>query len=129
VTAWASLTRPEVRVARLGGDVAVVSLLGEHDLATAAEVRSTLGSLLERGTDILVDLSETEFIDLSVVRALDDGQRLASEHGSRMSFQLQTDTIVSRVLELCGLLHVWLVYGSYAEAIAARLRENGRASG
>jgi anti-anti-sigma factor len=118
VTAGASLTKFGVRVARVGGDVAVVSLLGEHALAIA-EVRNTLRSLLEQGTDIVVDLSETEFIDSSVIYALVDGNLLASEHGSRMSFQLQTDAAVHRVLEIRGLLKVWPVYGSRDEAIAA----------
>jgi anti-anti-sigma factor len=118
VTGWASLTKPEVQVARVGGDVVVVSLLGEHDLATAAGVRETLGSLFEEGRDIVVDLSETRFIDSSVVLALIDGERLAREHDLRMSFQVPTDTVVSRVLAICGLLEVWPVYRSRDEAIA-----------
>jgi anti-sigma B factor antagonist len=119
VTAGGSLIKPEVRVARLGDDIAVVSLLGEHDLATAAEVRTILVALLEQGAVIVVDLSETEFIDSSVIYALVDGKLLASEHGSRMGFQLQTGTAVHRVIEICGLLKAWPVYGSRDEAIAA----------
>jgi anti-anti-sigma factor len=118
VTAGALPTKPEVRVTSERDDIAVVSLLGEHDFATAAEVKNTLRCLLEEGAVIVVDLSETEFIDSSVIFALVDEKLLASEHGSRMGFQLQTSTAVHRVLEICGLLEVWPVYGSRREAVA-----------
>jgi anti-anti-sigma factor len=118
VTAGALPTKPEVRVARVGDDIAVVSLLGEHDFARAAEIKNTLRCLLEDSAVIVVDLSETEFIDSSVIFALVDGKLLASEYGSRIGFQIQAGTPVHRALEICGLLEVWPVYGSRREAVA-----------
>lgn len=117
MTTEAALGEPEVRIADADDEITVVSLLGEHDLATAAEVRSALGALLDRAS-IVVDLSETEFVDSSTIYALVDGRMLASEHGSRMSFQVQAGSAVQRVLETCGLLKVWPVCTSRDEAIA-----------
>lgn len=119
MTTGAPFSDPEVRVARAPCGVVVVSLLGEHDIATAAEIRYALFSALEQGAGIVVDLSETELIDSSIIYALVDARLLASERGSRISFQLQTDAAANRVLEICGLLKVWPVYGTRAEAIAA----------
>jgi anti-sigma B factor antagonist len=114
------LSEPEVRVTHVAGDVAVVSLLGEHDLATAWEVRNAIAfALIEQGTHVVADLSETEFIDSSIVHALFDSEQLASEHGRRLSLQLRAHAGVQRVLEITGMLDVLPVYGTRAEAIDA----------
>ena len=59
MTNLAAQTKPQVRVVRRAGDVAVVSLVGEHDLATGWELRNALAFALEQGAHIVVDLSET----------------------------------------------------------------------
>jgi hypothetical protein len=38
MTSLALPSEPEVRVARVPGEIAVISLLGEHDIATVWEV-------------------------------------------------------------------------------------------
>src|SRR5713226_9381174 len=53
-------SEPEVRVAGPPGETAVISLLGEHDIATAWEVRNVIACALKQGTHPVVDLSETE---------------------------------------------------------------------
>ena len=56
----------EVRVGESVSGVSVVSLLGEHDMASADEVRAALQSGLEGSDGMVVDLSQTLFIDSSV---------------------------------------------------------------
>jgi anti-sigma B factor antagonist len=113
------LSEPEVRVTHVAGDVAVVSLLGEHDLATAWEVRNAIAfALIEQGTHVVADLSETEFIDSSIAHALVDSEQFASERGLRISLQLQTHDSVKRLLEISGL-DALPIYGTRAEAIDA----------
>ncbi len=118
MTNLALLSEPEVRVARLPGEIAVISLLGEHDITTAWEVRNAIACALKQGTHLVVDLSETEFIDSSIVHALVDSVQFASEQGLRISLQLQTYAGVKRVLEISGL-EALPVYGTRAEAIDA----------
>jgi anti-sigma B factor antagonist len=118
MTNLALLSEPEVRVARLPGEIAVISLLGEHDIATAWEVRNAIAFALAQGTNLVVDLSETEFIDSSIVHALVDSEQLASEQGLRISLQLQTHGSVKRLLEISGF-EALPVYGTRAEAIDA----------
>lgn len=101
MTKLALLSDPEVRVARLPGEIAVISLLGEHDVTTAWEVRNAIAFALAQGT-LVVDLSETEFIDSSIVHALVDSVQLASAQGLRISLQLQTHASVKRMLESCS---------------------------
>ncbi len=115
----AVLREPQVRVTHVAGEVAVVSLLGEHDLATAWEVRNAVAFALERGAHLVVDLSETEFIDSSIIHVLFESEQLASGHGRRVSLQLQADADVRGVLEINGLLEELPVYCTRAEAIDA----------
>ena len=122
MTKLALLSDPEVRVARLPGEIAVISLLGEHDIATAWEIRNAIAFVLEQGTNLVVDLSETEFIDSSIVHALVDSVQLASAQGLRISLQLQTHDSVKRMLEIMleiSGLEALPVYGTRAEAIDA----------
>jgi anti-anti-sigma factor len=117
-----ALSEPEVRVARLRGEVAVISLLGEHDVATAWEVRNAIAFALDQGTHVVVDLSETEFVDSSIVHALVDSVRLASVQGLSISLQLPACASVKRVLEMIleiGGLQALPVYGTRIEAIDA----------
>jgi anti-sigma B factor antagonist len=127
VTKFALLSDPEVRVARLPGEIAVISLLGEHDVTTAWEVRNAIAFALDQGTQLVVDLSETEFIDSSIVHALVDSVQLASAQGLRISLQLQTHASVKRMLEISGL-EVLPVYGTRAEAIDAVRQTPDRSS-
>jgi len=109
----------QVLIGDVARGVAVVSLLGEHDMATADEVRNTLASLLHGGAGVVVDLTETAFVDCSIMHVLDDSRRFASRDGGRVSFQLATRPIVRRVFEFLGFLEVWPVHGTRADAIRA----------
>jgi anti-anti-sigma factor len=110
---------PQVLIADAARSVAVVSLLGEHDITTADEVRNTLASLLHGGTGVVVDLTETAFVDCSIMHVLDDSRCFASRGGGRVSFQLTTRPIVRRVFEVLGFLERWPVHGTRADAIKA----------
>jgi anti-sigma B factor antagonist len=131
MTKLALLSDPEVRVARLPGEIAVISLLGEHDVTTASEVRNAIAFALDQGTHLVVDLSETEFIDSSIVHALIDSVQLASAQGLRISLQLQTHASVKRTLEIMlevSGLEALPVYGTRAEAIDAVRQTPDRSS-
>src|SRR5438876_11419997 len=131
MTKLALLSDPEVRVARLPGEIAVISLLGEHDVATAWEVRNAIAFALDQGTLLVVDLSETEFLDSSIVHALLDSVQLASAQGLRISLLLQTHASVKRMLEIMleiSGLEALPVYGTRPEAIDAVRQTPDRSS-
>jgi len=80
------------------GSTAVISLTGKHDVTTARGVRKAIARALEHGTHLVVDLTETDSIDASIVRALVDSEQLASRRGLRISLQLQKNDRVKRLL-------------------------------
>ena len=83
---------------------AVVELNGEHDLETKEMLAELLASLIEENDLVVVDISQAEFIDSSVLHNLLKADRLARARGSRFRIQLGTAAIVEKALELSGLL-------------------------
>jgi anti-anti-sigma factor len=61
--------------------IAVVSLLGEHDLSTAERFRTEIEGLLDSGWRIVVDLTQTGFVDSTVVAGVVEGHRRVSAEG------------------------------------------------
>jgi len=116
----------QVLIGDVARGVAVVSLLGEHDMATADDVRNTLASLLHTGAGVVIDLTETTFIDCSIMHVLDVGQRFPSQDGARLSIHLATRPIVRRVFELLGALGEWPIHGTRADAIRAVSRASNQ---
>lgn len=110
---------PRVLTCDVARGVTVVSLLGEHDMATANDVRNTLDTLLHTGAGVVVDLTETTFVDCSIMHVLDDSQRFPSQDGARLSIQSATRPIVRRVFEVLGVLEGWPIHGTRADAIRA----------
>lgn len=123
-----NLSEPETEagpltVERVDDDVAVLSLQGEHDMATADVLRGTLSSLIAPGTGLVVDLTETRFLDCVTMHVLEDTQELAARRGAKVSFHLATAPIVQRLFEVLGTSERWPIRRSREGAIAAvRLR-------
>jgi anti-anti-sigma regulatory factor len=93
-----------VQVTEVAEHLWVVELLGEHDLSTADQVAAAIGRVLDAGPSLVLDLSEADFIDLSVVKAV----LQAHEHADR--YHLDELRVVApmgsqprRALELVGI--------------------------
>ena len=81
-------------------DVAVVRLLGEHDLASTAALRDSLLTLIEQGFGVVVDCTETEFIDVAVLRKLLEADEALRARGCRLAVLLHTECPVERFFEI-----------------------------
>ena len=101
--------------------VSIIELRGEHDLATAAEVRNVLESAVAESRPSVVELSLTDFIDSSILGVLLAGLRRAREANLGFVFVVQTDEAgaVNKTLAGSGLLAFFPVRGSLEEATAA----------
>lgn len=100
--------------------------MGEHDLATQAEFEDAVAAVLDTDADVVVDLSETEFIDSSTIHSMERVRQLAAERGKRVTVQTSTQhAIVERVLELTGALAAWPVYRTREEAVEALTKAAG----
>ena len=97
-----------------------VTLRGEHDLSTDPSLKDALQDAFGRGSKVVVDLSEVEFIDSTVLRALAYGRNEAVEHAEHeLVVVAPNGSFVSRVLRLTGIDAMIGVYETRADALAA----------
>ena len=98
--------RDDVLVERPADGTAVVVFSGEHDLASAPEVRALLDSLLQQDDLIVADFSSAQFVDSSILGVVLDTQARAAELGKVFRLQIQTTDIVRRAFEILGVFNV-----------------------
>ena len=103
------------------GSIRVLVLRGEHDLSTAPDVRAHMEEAVEAGADVVVDLSETGFIDSSILGVLVAGYRsLASaERPCRLAVVAVPGGSVTRLFDLVSVSEMIPVYATRAEAVSA----------
>jgi anti-anti-sigma factor len=100
-------------------DVAVVRLLGEHDLASTPALRASLLTLIEEGFGVVVDCTETEFMDVAVLRRLLEADEALRGRGRRLAVLLATQCPVERFVETVSV-EQWLAVTS-ERSVAIRL--------
>jgi anti-anti-sigma factor len=105
------MSEGRVTFEHVGDDVAVLSLFGEHDLATAPHLPDVLAE--EAATRrIVVDVTETEFIDSSTINALS-----THHHRHELVLQFGTAAVVRKALYLTRLLEIVPACESREEAV------------
>jgi anti-anti-sigma factor len=92
------------RLVRPTGGAVVVELLGEHDLDTTPQLRPVLFHLVEDNDLVVLDLSDAEFVDSSVLLMIVQTNRLAQERRSQLRVVSDETTSVHRVLALSRVL-------------------------
>lgn len=104
-----------------GGDgVEVVVLRGEHDLGTVPMVREAFEAAAGGDQALVVDLSPTTFVDSSILGAVLEARRLATEENR--GFAVACDGAaepVRRVLEVTGLAEELPVHPTREAALSA----------
>lgn len=103
------------------GDVTVVALSGEHDIYTAPSLRERIYAVVEDGKAVVVDLTDTKFIDSSVLGVLLGARRRATEAdlGFAVCCGEELESSVRRVLEVTGLMSVLPVVEERDSALEA----------
>ena len=105
-----------------GGDAIVYRLGGSLDMATSPSLRAALIEAADEGKhDILVDLSQLEFLDSTGLGALIGAHRRALEHGGHVRLVVGEGQI-QRLLMITGLMRVFSVYASMEAALNDRDR-------
>lgn len=84
------------------GRVVVVSLVGEHDLASAEAVRRTLLDLSSHVSLVVLDFDETTFVDSSVLGVFVGACKRAGRHGNRV-IGVNARGIVLRAMQMTGV--------------------------
>jgi anti-anti-sigma factor len=119
-------TRAISLVRQEAADGCVVVLTGEHDLSSVDELRDAFEQAAG-ARSVMIDLSDTAFIDSAVLGALIASHRDATEHGRRWALIVGNGSgaAVRRILELTGLDAVMPVYSSRDEAAAQPFPSEG----
>ncbi len=99
--------------------IAVITLIGEHDLGGKQRLGEALASASAR-PNVLVDLSGCTFMDSSVIGALFSARSRLVERGGRLELVIPPEaTIVRRVADL-ALLHTLVpIHPAHAEGFAS----------
>jgi anti-anti-sigma factor len=79
---------------------AVVKLWGEHDLGTSDELHAALAPLYG---DLLVDLTECEFVDSTVIGLVLRKYQELKRDGHRMELVVEPGSPVGRALEIVDI--------------------------
>ena len=91
----------EVAAETTPGYAATVILRSEHDLATSHGIEATLAPL---AGNVLVDLSECEFMDSTVITVLLRKARELAREGYRLELVVPPENVhVARIAEVVGL--------------------------
>ena len=102
-SSFGSYPRGAIRVLEETQGITAVCLEGEFDLVNVSPLRDQIDQALESGNDLVLDLSQTTFIDSRVIRLLFDSARAAYARNQTIVLQLGTAPIVERALEICGI--------------------------
>jgi anti-anti-sigma regulatory factor len=84
---------------QLGASLWLLKLVGEHDLASRAEVEDAFARIEATGTTVVIDLLETTFIDSTLIGRI----AAAHERGENLLLIVPKSGVVRRVLDLVGL--------------------------
>lgn len=82
---------------------AVVTVLGDLDLAAAPELRKVMDEALDFGGEVEVDMRGCSFVDSTGIAVIVSGARQLAERGNYLRVKGAQDR-VRKIFELAGLL-------------------------
>jgi anti-sigma B factor antagonist len=99
------------------GDAHVVSVKGEIDLFTAPDFKQRVSAPIDAGVPkVVVDLSETTFIDSSSLGVLIGAHRRLKLHGGSLAIVCSNESI-AKTFRITGLDGVFTLTGSLEDAL------------
>lgn len=94
--------------------IAIVTVHGEVDMASAPQLQSALEKIQRGGTPMIVDMSEVGFLGSAGLSVL----LVISEAAEQNGLRVVASEAVRRPIELTGLDKLLAVYGSLDAALA-----------
>ena len=113
----------KIETAKEQGTV-ILKLIGEVDLSCAQDARGAILKEIREGESLLVDLSETEYMDSSGVACLVEGMQASEKKGGEFALLGINDTI-REVLEIAKLDQIFRLFASREEWQESRGKEPG----
>jgi anti-sigma B factor antagonist len=101
---------------RPDGDVPVIAVSGEIDVATAPQLRETLQDVIARGkTTIVLDLLGVTFLDSTALGVLVGALKRCRESGGDLQVVVAEPRIL-KIFEITGLTSVFTIVDSVSAA-------------
>ena len=108
----------DIKTEQLGDDAYVISLAGEVDLYTAPEFKQQLLEVIgQGGKQVIVDFSDTSFIDSTTLGVLVGGVKRLRTNEGQLSL-VCSDRNITKIFEITGLDRVFTIYPTREEAVA-----------
>jgi anti-sigma B factor antagonist len=108
----------DIKTDKLDGDAYVISLSGEVDLYTAPEFKQQLLDVIgQGGKEVIVDFSNTTFIDSTTLGVLVGGVKRLRGNDGQLSL-VCSDRNITKIFEITGLDRVFTIYPTRDEAVA-----------
>ena len=109
----------DINTEQLSDDAYVISLAGEVDLYTAPEFKQQLLDVIGKGAQsVIVDFSNTTFIDSTTLGVLVGGVKRLRPNGGQLSL-VCSDRNITKIFEITGLDKVFTIYPTREEAVSA----------
>jgi len=93
-----------VVVTPLGDRESQVAIRGELDLVSASQLEEALKRELLADNDVLLDLSDMDFIDSTGLHAIVESVRTAKSVGRKLKLSAELPAHARRLMEIVGLL-------------------------
>ena len=108
----------DVKTESVDDSTYVISLAGEVDLYTAPEFKQQLLDVIGKGAkDVVVDFSDTTFIDSTTLGVLVGGVKRLRTQDGQLSL-VCSDRNITKIFEITGLDRVFTIYPTRDEAVA-----------
>jgi anti-sigma B factor antagonist len=99
-------------------DAYVIALAGEVDLYTAPEFKQQLLDVIAKGgKEVIVDFSDTTFIDSTTLGVLVGGVKRLRTNDGQLSL-VCSDRNITKIFEITGLDRVFTIYPTREEALS-----------
>ena len=109
----------DIKTEQLGDGAYLISLSGEVDLYTAPDFKQQLLQVIGDGAkQVIVDFSETTFIDSTTLGVLVGGVKRLRPNGGQLSL-VCSDRNITKIFEITGLDKVFTIYSTREEAVSA----------
>src|SRR6476661_3285677 len=107
----------EAIVTDLPGDRWLVTLEGDHDLATAEDLRTKLRAVFRSGSTVVIDLSPATFIDSSTLSVLLKADEVAGEQQcDHVGLVVPKDSAADRLFALVRAHRMFTLFDTVEEA-------------
>jgi anti-sigma B factor antagonist len=108
----------DIKTEQLDETSYVIALAGEVDLYTAPEFKQQLLDVIGQGAkDVVVDFSDTTFIDSTTLGVLVGGVKRLRTNDGQLSL-VCSDRNITKIFEITGLDRVFTIYDSRNDAVA-----------